>query len=231
MPGGPLVILLGPPGVGKGTQGVLLAERSGWRHVATGDLLRAHRRDGTELGRKAQAYMDRGELVPDLLIIDMVRDELASLAPEKGVVFDGFPRTVPQAEALGGVLGETGRKVSRVVVLEAEDETIVDRVSGRRSCPSCGAVYNVRSNPPREQGRCDRCGNELVQRQDDRPETVRTRLSVYHEETAPLVRFYERGQAHVVRVPGDRTVEEVSEDVLRAALTPGLDGGAMEIGA
>ena len=231
MPAGPVVILLGPPGVGKGTQGVLLAEERGWRHVATGDLLRGHRRDGTELGRKAQAYMDRGELVPDLLIIDMVREVLSALDPSTGVVFDGFPRTVPQAEALGGVLAETGRTVSQVVVLEAADETIVARLSGRRSCPGCGSVFNVSSNPPAVEGRCDRCGRELVYREDDRPETVRTRLAVYHEETAPLVRFYEESQARVVRISGDRALDEVRTDVLRAVGAPHRDGGAMEIGA
>ena len=225
------MILLGPPGVGKGTQGVLLAEGMGWRHVATGDLLRAHRREGTELGRKAQAYMDRGELVPDLLIIDMVRHVLGSLDPATGVVFDGFPRTVPQAEALGGVLAESSQRVSRVVVLEADDELIVRRLAGRRSCPRCGAVYNVHFGPPAEEGRCDRCGSELVHREDDRLETVRRRLAVYREETEPLVRFYEDSQAEVVRVAGDRSVEEVQEDVRAAVVATGLESGPREIGA
>jgi len=137
------VILLGPPGVGKGTQGVLLAEGKAWKHMATGDILRANRREGTPLGQEAQKYMDAGELVPDHLIVAMVKDALAGMPADQGVVFDGFPRTVPQAEALDVALEELGRRVDRVVVLEAEDEVLVKRIAGRRSCPECGSVFNV----------------------------------------------------------------------------------------
>ena len=231
MPAGPVVILLGPPGVGKGTQGVLLADEMEWRHLATGDLLRSHRREGTALGRQAQEYMDKGELVPDPLIVDMVREVLSSLQSDTGVVFDGFPRTVPQAEALADVLEEGGRRVGRVIVLEADDDTIVERLSGRRSCTGCGTVYHVSFNPPRQEERCDRCGGGLVLRKDDEPETVKRRLAVYREETAPLVAFYERTEGTLQRVAGDRSLEEVRADVRIAAGVPGLLGDAMEVGA
>ncbi len=138
------VILLGPPGVGKGTQGVLLAEGKSWKHMATGDILRANRREGTSLGQEAQKYMDAGELVPDELIVAMVKDALAAMPGDQGVVFDGFPRTVPQAEALDVALEELGRTVDRVVVLEADDDVLVKRIAGRRSCPDCGSVFNGR---------------------------------------------------------------------------------------
>jgi adenylate kinase len=213
---GLVVILLGPPGVGKGTQGLLLAEGAGFHHVSTGDLLRKHRKEGTELGRRAQAYMDRGELVPDELILDMVRGVLASLPRGEGVVFDGFPRTDVQAERLGPVLSELGRRVGLVVVLEADEEVIVRRLSGRRSCPSCAAVYNVHTNPPAQEGRCDRCGSQLRQREDDRPETVRRRLQVYREETEPLVRHYQSRSAPVVFVNGDRAPDDVQANIRRA---------------
>lgn len=211
-----VVILLGPPGVGKGTQGALLAEGSAARHIATGDLLRAARREGTELGRKAQGYMDRGELVPDQLIVDLVRDVLAALPPDVGVVFDGFPRTVPQAEALEGVLAGVRRSVDRVVVLEADDDVLVKRIGGRRSCPACGAVFNVHFNPSERDGVCDRCGAQLVHRADDDPATIRRRLEVYRKETAPLVEFYERSAAPVQRVRADRPVDEVQEGLREA---------------
>jgi len=204
-----VVILLGPPGVGKGTQGALLAEEMEARHIATGDLLRAARRNGTELGRKAQGFMDRGELVPDGLIIDLVHEVLAELDRDTGLVFDGFPRTVPQADALSGALETVGRRVDRVIVLEADDEVLVKRMSGRRSCPKCGAVYNVHFNPPSRDGACDRCGAELAHRADDEPATVRKRLQVYRTDTAPLVTFYESRSSNVDRVAADRPVEEV----------------------
>ena len=211
-----VVILLGPPGVGKGTQGALLAEATGARHVATGDLLRAARREGTALGQQAQGYMDRGELVPDQLIIDLVREVLDQLEPGTGVVLDGFPRTVPQAGALDRALAEVGRRVDRVIALEADDEVLVKRMGGRRSCPQCGAVYNVHFNPPAREGKCDRDGADLVHRTDDDAKTVRHRLEVYRRDTEPLIRFYSGGAAQLERVGADRPVEEVQEALREA---------------
>lgn len=221
-----IVILLGPPGVGKGTQGALLARGRGWRRIATGDLLRAAVQAGTELGRRAERIMEVGELVPDEVMVAVVRDALQDLSPEEGVVFDGFPRTVAQAEALDEVLGALNRGVDRVVVLEAEDEVLVRRLSGRRSCPSCGAVYNVYLAPPREAERCDRCGAALVRRADDDPDTVRRRLGVYREETAPLIAYYEARNEGVVRVTGEGSVEEVG-GAIAEALERGVRWGAV----
>jgi adenylate kinase len=212
-----IVILLGPPGVGKGTQAVRLCEARDLVHVSTGDLLRQARREGTPLGQQAQAYMDRGELVPDDVIMGMVREKLEELGPERGVVFDGFPRTVPQAEGLDGLLSELDRRVDRVVVLRADDEVLVKRLSGRRTCAECGAVYNVHFSPPETEGVCDECGAEaLTQRRDDEPTTVRNRLDVYRRQTEPLVAFYEEHEAPVRRVTGDQPVEAVQADLLRA---------------
>jgi adenylate kinase len=204
-----VLILLGPPGVGKGTQGKLLCENLGLAHVSTGDLLRAARNEGTPLGREAQAYMDRGELVPDAVIIGMVREALDELGADRGVVFDGFPRTVPQAEALDGVLADLDRGLTRVLVLRADDEVLVRRLAGRRTCPDCGAIYNVHLSPPSEEGVCDQCGGTLVHRSDDAPDTVRNRLAVYHEQTEPLIAFYERHPAPVRYVDGDLSVDDV----------------------
>ena len=215
-----VVILLGPPGVGKGTQAVRLADSVGWEHVSTGDLLRAARREGTELGKRAQEFMDAGELVPDELILDLVRAHLGGIAPEAGILFDGFPRTTAQSEGLETVLDDASRRVDRVVVFEAEDEELVRRLSGRRSCPDCGAVYNVHFTPPTREGICDRCGGTLAQRSDDEPETVRRRLEVYGRETAPLVAYYQGSRAEVIRVDAERTVDEVHES-FRSAVGQG----------
>jgi adenylate kinase len=211
-----VVILLGPPGVGKGTQAVRLADSVGWEHVSTGDLLRAARRAGTELGRKAQAYMDAGELVPDALILDLVRDHLKGIAPEAGILFDGFPRTTAQAELLEGVLEVVGRRVDRVVLFEASDEELVRRLSGRRSCPDCGAVFNVHFTPPKQEGKCDRCGAALVHRADDTAETVQNRLKVYAAQTAPLIEWYGRSEGVVVPVNAEAAVDDVQAEFRRA---------------
>lgn len=220
-----VIILLGPPGVGKGTQAKMLVDATGMRHVSTGDLLRAARREGTELGRKAQAFMDAGELVPDSLVMDMVAEELDLLPSDQEIVFDGFPRTEAQAEALSPVLRARGRVVNGVVVLEGDDEVIVRRLAGRRSCGDCGAVYNVHFTPPTAEGVCDRCGGVLVQRPDDQPETVRNRLEVYRRQTEPLVRYYEASPAPVWYVRGDEGVEDVHQGVIAAVVagraTPG----------
>ena len=208
--------MVGPPGVGKGTQGALLAEASGSRHIATGDILRAALRDGVELGRKAQDFMNRGELVPDQLIVDLVRDVVEKMDKDMGAVLDGFPRTVAQAESLGGVLSELGRRVDMVVVLEAEDEVLVKRMGGRRSCGQCGAVYNVHFNPPEQDGTCDQCGGALTSRPDDDPATVRRRLEVYRRETAPLVHYFDESDTPVCRIQADQSVAEVQRAILTA---------------
>jgi adenylate kinase len=194
----------------------VLAQAFGARHVATGDLLRTARREGTELGRRAQGYMDRGELVPDQLIVDLVREVLGTLAPRQGVVFDGFPRTVAQAEALAGALAEVGRDVDQVLALEADDEVLVKRLAGRRSCPQCQSVYNVHYTPPKREGVCDKCGAALVHRADDDPTTVLRRLQVYREETAPLIRFYELSGAPVRRIDAGRSVDDVQGSIFAA---------------
>lgn len=209
-----IVILLGPPGVGKGTQGARLAEELEWRHLSTGDLLRDHRKRGTALGDRARSFMDRGDLVPDELILDMVRDELREL--DGGVIFDGFPRTLPQARGLDRVLDGLGRELDRVLVLEADDEVLVKRLSGRRRCPGCGRTYNVHFDPPADQGRCDECGDELVHRADDDPDTVRTRLEVYRDQTEPLIAFYSSASVPVVTVDGDQPMDEVQEEIQEA---------------
>lgn len=211
-----VLILLGPPGVGKGTQAVRLAEELDGVHVSTGDLLRAAVRDGTELGKRAKGYMDAGELVPDDLILGLVREHLAPVPADVPVLFDGFPRTTAQAEGLDQVLEQSGRRVDLVVLFEAPDETIVKRLGGRRSCPQCGAVYNVHFNPPAVEGRCDRCGSPLQQRPDDVPATIERRLEVYRQQTAPLVSFYENSEATFERIRADRAVDEVYADFKRS---------------
>ena len=217
---GRVVLLLGSPGVGKGTQGVRLARDLGWTHVSTGDLLRAALAAGTQLGLEARKYMDAGELVPDDVIVDLVREHVAAMPADRGIVFDGFPRTVPQAEALDAVLAGEGRGVDRVCLLDAPEEVLVKRISGRRSSPS-GRVYNVYFDPPRREGFCDDTGAALIHRDDDRPETVRTRLAVYHEATAPLVGFYD-ARGLLARVDGDGDIERVHAS-LRAAVEPLVD--------
>lgn len=210
-----VVIFLGPPGVGKGTQGTRLVERRGWERIATGDVLRDARSRGTELGEKARRYMDAGELVPDDLILELVRETAATIPADRGILFDGFPRTVPQAEGLERILPDVDRTVDAVVLLEADDEVLVRRLSARRSCPDCGRVYNVHFDPPREEGRCDACGGRLERRSDDEPETVRRRLQVYREQTEPLVGFYEKRRAGVVRVDADGSLDEVAARLAR----------------
>ncbi len=220
-----VVVLLGPPGVGKGTQAVRLVDELGAAHVSTGDLLRAARREGTELGQLAQGYMDRGELVPDQLILDLVRDHLAGLGEGTDVLFDGFPRTTDQATGLDEVLSTSGRQVDAVVLFEAPNETLVKRLSGRRSCPDCGAVYNVYFGPPAQEGVCDRCGGTLVHRADDNAETVERRLQVYLDQTAPLIDFYDAHTAAMTRIAADRDVEAIYADFRDAvAGAPSGDG-------
>jgi adenylate kinase len=184
------VVFLGPPGAGKGTQAERLAAALGVPRVATGDIFRQAVREGTPLGRQAKEYMDRGALVPDDVTVGIVRERLAQPDCAAGFVLDGFPRTLPQAEALDRILGELGRPVQHAVLLTVPDEEIVRRAAGRRVCPRCGATYHLVSSPPRVDERCDACGEALVLRDDDREETVRSRLEVYRRQTEPLAAYY-----------------------------------------
>ena len=210
------LILLGPPGVGKGTQGVLLADATGWERVVTGDLLRTAKDAGTPLGQQAQQYMTAGDLVPDHLIIKMVEEKLTALPVGTGVIFDGFPRTEAQASAFQMMLQPLGRTIDGVVVLEASDETLTERISGRRSCLSCGSVYNTVLAPPQREGVCDNDGTPLFHRADDHPDTVQNRLDVYRRETEPLIAYYEGSKSTVYHVPSDGGVDEVQGEVRKA---------------
>ncbi|MEI2701306.1 MAG: adenylate kinase [Baekduia sp.] len=184
------LILMGPPGAGKGTQAERLTEDFGLPYYATGDLLRAAVREGTELGREAKKYMDAGDLVPDEVVIGMIVEALGTDEAEDGFLLDGFPRTVPQADALGRALEQLGRRLNGVLLIEAPDEEIERRISGRRVSEN-GRVYHVEFDPPKTEGVCDVDGSALIQRDDDKPETVRKRLAVYHEQTTPLIAYYE----------------------------------------
>lgn len=210
------VIFLGPPGAGKGTQAQRAAPRWGVPWIATGDMLREAVAAGSPLGRQAKAYLERGELVPDEVVISLVAERLDRDDTRKGFVLDGFPRTVAQARALGRLLAERGVALDRVLDLEVGEEELVRRLSGRRICGRCGACSHVQVSPPKAAGRCDRCGGELIQREDDRPETVRRRLAVYRTETRPLVEHY-RAQGLLETIPGEGTVEEVFRAVVAAA--------------
>ena len=203
------LILLGAPGAGKGTQGSLLAERLGVPKIATGDILRLAVQAGTRLGQEAKRFMDAGELVPDDVILGLVREALGTEAARAGAIFDGFPRTVGQAEALQAILAEAGRSLDAVVALEVPVEAVVERMSGRRTDPVTGDVYHVRHNPPPES-----VADRVVQRPDDREETVRHRLGVYARQTAPLVEFYERAGVPVHHLNGDRPIETVQAEIL-----------------
>jgi adenylate kinase len=210
------MLLLGPPGAGKGTQALRLVAKLGVPQISTGDMLRGAVADGTDVGRQAQAYMDRGELVPDDVTIAMVMDRLSQPDCANGALLDGFPRTMAQAEALDQALAAQGHKISMVPNIAVPDEVLVERVSGRRICRVCGESYHVQFNPPKQPGVCDNDGGELYQRDDDQPETVRQRLKVYWEQTSPLIDYY-RNKAVLVEINGDQSIDAVQAD-LRAAV-------------
>ena len=186
------IIMLGAPGAGKGTQAKMIAEKYGLPHISTGDIFRANIKNGTELGKEAKEYMDKGLLVPDELTVRLLLDRVAQDDCKNGYVLDGFPRTIPQAEVLDEKLSELGEKVDYAINVDVPDENIVNRMSGRRACLNCGATYHIVSIPPKKEGICDVCASALVLRDDDRPETVQNRLKVYHEQTQPLIDFYEK---------------------------------------
>jgi adenylate kinase len=185
------LVLLGPPGSGKGTQGEQLQEELRLPYYATGDILRAAVRDGTDLGKQAREYMDRGDLVPDEVMVELIAERVSSADAADGFILDGFPRTMAQAEALDGKLSELGRALTAVLLIEVPDEEVVRRLSGRRVCVKEGHVFHMEFDPPKEEGVCDVCGGRLEIRDDDKPEVVRRRLGTYHEKTEPLVAYYE----------------------------------------
>jgi adenylate kinase len=216
------LILVGPPGAGKGTQAEKLTEDFGLPYFATGNILRAAVADGTELGRKAKAYMDAGDLVPDDVIIGVILEALASEEASDGFLLDGFPRTVPQADALGEALQKVGRKLSGVLLIDVPDDEVVKRLSGRRTCVKSGHTYHVDFDPPKHDEVCDQDGSRLMQRDDDQPDTIRKRLAVYHEQTEPLVAYYE-GRDLLRRFDGSRTPTEVHDHVRATVATLRLE--------
>ena len=206
------IIMLGAPGAGKGTHAKKITEKFGIPAISTGDIFRANIKNGTELGKKAQEYMDKGLLVPDELVCDLVVDRIHKDDCEKGYILDGFPRTIPQANALDEALAKDGEKIEFAIDIEVPDENIINRMSGRRSCKDCGAIFHVQYNPPKKENCCDVCGGELVLRDDDKAETVKKRLDVYHEQTAPLIAHYkEAGSLH--EIDGTQDIKVVFEEI------------------
>ena len=202
------ILLMGPPGAGKGTQAAELVKAFDIPHISTGDMFRAAVKEGTELGKQAKACMDAGKLVPDSVTIGIVRERLSKDDCKKGFILDGFPRTVEQADALTGILKDLGLTLTRVLNINVPAEDLIERAVGRRICKKCGATYHTKFNPPKKEGICDVCGSELVLRDDDKPETVKNRLNVYHEQTQPLIDFYtEKGVLKTV--DGTVPMEEV----------------------
>lgn len=198
------IILLGPPGAGKGTQAKKLAEDLSIPQISTGDMLRAAVKNGTELGLKAKSFMDAGGLVPDEVVIGIVKERLAQPDCEKGFILDGFPRTIPQAQALDRVAGELGKEIRFVLSLEVDPEELMERLCGRRTCPGCGAMYHVKFNVPKQAGKCDKCGAALIQRDDDIEDTIRKRLDNYNKSTAPLLDYYRNtGKIRSVMASGE----------------------------
>jgi adenylate kinase len=209
------LVMLGPPGAGKGTQAALLAEKLGVPHVATGDLFREALKNETDLGLTAKSYMERGELVPDEVTVAMVRERLQKPDSESGVILDGFPRTIEQAEALEDLLDEQGEAIDAAVFIDAAEDELVRRLSSRWTCRNCQAVYNVISNPPHQEGKCDICGGELYQRADDVPETVRNRIRVYRRQTSPLVDYYQ-DQGLLITIKSEGGIERVQQKIQEA---------------
>lgn len=208
------IIMLGAPGAGKGTQAKQIAEKYTIPHISTGDIFRANIKAETELGKKAKKYMDEGLLVPDELVMDLVVDRLQQADCEKGYVLDGFPRTIVQAEGLDKELAKLGQKMDYAIDVEVPDENIINRMSGRRACVGCGATYHIQYAAPAKEGICDKCGGELILRQDDAPETVKKRLGVYHDQTQPLITYYDQ-EGILVKVDGTKDIEDVFADIVK----------------
>ena len=209
------IVLLGPPGVGKGTQAKILAEQSGLAHISSGDLFRENLKNQTELGKLAQTYMTKGELVPDDVTIAMIRERLGRPDCKAGAILDGFPRTPAQADALENMLHEFGGQVDLVPFITAADDVLIERLSGRWTCRANGHIFNEKFNPPKETGKCDFDGSELYQRDDDKVETVKRRIDVYLDQTSPLISYY-RDHGKLVEIDGTQPIEQVTQDLLSA---------------
>ena len=207
------IIMLGAPGAGKGTQAKKIAAKYGIPHVSTGDIFRANIKNGTELGLKAKSYMDAGGLVPDEITIGMLLDRISQEDCKNGYVLDGFPRTIPQAESLTKALENRGEAIDYAVNVDVPDENIISRMGGRRACLNCGATYHIVYNAPKTEGICDSCGQELVLRDDDKPETVKKRLDVYHQQTQPLIDYYQKAGV-LAEVDGTKDMEEVFQAIV-----------------
>ncbi len=207
------LIMLGAPGAGKGTQAKKIAEKYQIPHISTGDIFRANIKAGTELGMKAKSFMDQGQLVPDEVTIGMLLDRISQDDSKNGYVLDGFPRTIPQAESLTAALKERGEKIDYAVNVDVPDDNIINRMSGRRACVGCGATYHVVYNAPKSEDICDTCGEKLILRDDDKPETVKNRLLVYHDQTQPLIEYYKK-EGVLVEVDGTQNLEKVFQDIV-----------------
>ena len=207
------IIMLGAPGAGKGTQAKQIADKYQIPHISTGDIFRANIKEGTELGMKAKTFMDQGALVPDELTVALLIDRIQKDDCKNGFVLDGFPRTIPQAEVLDKTLTEMGEKMDYAIDVDVPDENIVNRMGGRRACLNCGATYHIEFNPTKAEGKCDVCGSETVLRDDDKPETVQKRLSVYHEQTQPLIDYY-KNQGILKSVDGTKPMDDVFTDIV-----------------
>lgn len=208
------IIMLGAPGAGKGTQAKQIADKFQIPHISTGDIFRANIKEGTELGTKAKAFMDKGELVPDELTVQLVVDRIAKDDCKRGFVLDGFPRSIPQAEVLDETLAKMGEKMDYAIDVDVPDENIVNRMGGRRACVNCGATYHIVNVPTKVEGICDKCGSETILRDDDKPETVQKRLSVYHTQTQPLIEYYKK-QGILKSVDGTLPMADVFKAIER----------------
>ena len=207
-------ILLGPPGAGKGTQAVKIVEKYNIPHISTGDIFRENIKNGTELGNRAKAYMDRGELVPDELVVEIATDRLTKDDCKNGFLLDGFPRTIFQAEKLDEFLAQRGEKIDKVINIDVEKDALVKRITGRRVCKSCGASYHVVNIPPKKDGVCDLCNGELIQRADDTEETVLNRIDVYNKQTKPLVDYYDKAGV-IINIDGNKDLDDVLADIVK----------------
>jgi len=208
------LILLGPPGAGKGTQAQMIVERYHIPQISTGDILRTAVKEGTPLGMKAKVFMDQGQLVPDEVVIGIIEERLKELDCHSGFILDGFPRTLAQAEALQSILNKTGKSIDHAISIKVDPEELVRRLTGRRTCKKCGAMFHLLFHPPKKEGMCDRCGGTLYQREDDKEETIRTRLKEYQKQTAPLIQYYKL-KNHLRPIQGVGEKDQIFEQIVR----------------